>query len=1679
MTTKRLMPVIRVFVSSTFNDLKLERNALSKHVFPNLEEYCASKGFQFQAIDLRWGVSKEAGLDHRTMRICFEELRRSQQISPRPNFLILSGNRYGWRPLPEVIQGLEYLQLRKAARHIQGIGDQPAKKILKHWYRKDRNTIPPVHILQPRQDEFKEDNNWFPVQNVLWKIINRAWSKDELATRFPTNWIELLKKLENDGVQTPQILRFQGSATEQEIWHGAFQVPDAAEHVVAWFRNIENLDEYLDDPSVRDFIDFDENGKIDTKARQAQEQLQTAINDCLQRLESSQKPIESVQVKLHKINDGKGNPILTVGEDHLEEFCSDIENRLKEIIEQQISTWGTQSKLEIEQQKHKTFGTERAPEESFVGRESELEIVQQYVAGVGAFTNGNERLPLVIYGDSGNGKTALMGKADSEIQQRTGTKPITRFIAATSQSSDVRNLLHSICQELRQSNPLEQGLPDTLNSLVDEFELHLDAAKDLPQPLVIVLDALDQLAESDNGRHLFWLRHIPLPENVRLIVTCLSDRKNQPGGESFEHLKSRLLHDGITVEGHPNFIKLGILSYPKANNLLFDKWLPQLKPPRKVNKEQRKAIEERLKTDECRKPLYLKLLFEEAKLWRSYDSKPAIGESIDELIKNLFTRLGEATNHGKTWEYSMMYIAASRYGLTENEIVGVLKLDKEYYKWFHKRDYHSLPKNAKRIPIAVWSRLRFDLEPYLTERTAPGAQVLSFYHRQFAEYIERDFLKGNTRQRFHTLLAGFFYGQLNPKNKEPWSRNDHHAISEMPWLYIQAAQEFKAPYDQSSLSSPWLTICEILLDFRFLVAKIDADLLPDLLNDIVDVRRNISTDNSQSELLQIVDESIRNDATFLKLHPNTLFQCVWNRYFQNESASITHLLHTWRSVKKSSSTPVWLRSLTPSNDINLSCDTNVLVGHRPGVSYVGFLPANKNRNEHFITGGSNGDNSIRIWETKTDQEVMCLLGHKSTVNDVAISPVEELIASASGDKTIRIWNLFDGCQKNCFEGHNQAVTAVTFSPDGKRIISCSEDRTVRVWDIKTGKPIKILKGHSSKVLYIAYRGSGSQFITADASGTILTWKDQDLTRTIDPEINVGGEVLALSSDGELAVAMNNDEMQIQLFETRNAKLIGFCALTTDFIVNCATFSTDNQLVAIGTLKGVSIAEIKACLNMLPFCDYFNCECVAFSPNTTSLAFGSIVDSNARIRNVPEVATLFESAYKNVYEKQRSAISHLEGKVEHEKAPSKFRGFSPDGKWILTTSHGEMIGSYFHIWDPSSITCIISFGPGTLCANDVDISPDGRQIASSADDGTARVWDVALGQQVHCFGVDEAHVDEIFTLSHVKGGAFKSIGNEPQRLAFHPDGCSLAVAYGNGKFEIYTLETGRVICSFESGLRPIHSIVFSPDGQDLVFCAADTVLLWSVAKSSELMRWKMHGIVTSFSFSPDGSLLAIGLDSGKIHVYHRNKNEEIVFFEGHSDPVRQITFFNDCLRIASGTDTDNSANEVLVWNVNNCKESERVNGLGNTDDWSSESFPILPIMRDSDVGVLDNVIEFFEVSSKKSVGWYPWNHLSAHLEVSHIDNRIVLVGDQSHSELLQIEGYDYDRTSQKLPCLENSIQQRMPLRTLTRIYDRIENQWEANLTLSCPSCMQRFSPPQSVVHVIRGSFKTQNYVNSLV
>ena len=145
--------IFRLFVSSTFTDMKEERRILQKEVFPDLEKFCEEKGARFQAVDLRWGVNEESSLNQKTLSICFNEIARCQKISPKPNFLILMGDKYGWQPIPEIIPQEEMNSIHKVI-------SLPEKEVIVRWYFRDDNAIPPEFVLQPKTEELKEYKDW-------------------------------------------------------------------------------------------------------------------------------------------------------------------------------------------------------------------------------------------------------------------------------------------------------------------------------------------------------------------------------------------------------------------------------------------------------------------------------------------------------------------------------------------------------------------------------------------------------------------------------------------------------------------------------------------------------------------------------------------------------------------------------------------------------------------------------------------------------------------------------------------------------------------------------------------------------------------------------------------------------------------------------------------------------------------------------------------------------------------------------------------------------------------------------------------------------------------------------------------------------------------------------------------------------------------------------------------------------------------------------------------------------------------------------------------------------------------------------------------------------------------------------------------------------------------------------
>lgn len=78
-------------------------------------------------------------------------------------------------------------------------------------------------------------------------------------------------------------------------------------------------------------------------------------------------------------------------------------------------------------------------------------------------------------------------------------------------------------------------------------------------------------------------------------------------------------------------------------------------------------------------------------------------------------------------------------------------------------------------------------------------------------------------------------------------------------------------------------------------------------------------------------------------------------------------------------------------------------------------------------------------------------GHVGTVNGMAISHDNQIVASAGDDATVRVWSINGPGEYHRFEGHSGPVNAVVFTPDRKHVLSAGDDGTVRLWRVGATK----------------------------------------------------------------------------------------------------------------------------------------------------------------------------------------------------------------------------------------------------------------------------------------------------------------------------------------------------------------------------------------------------------------------------------------------------------------------------------------------------------------------------------------------------------------------------------------------------------------------------------------------------
>jgi hypothetical protein len=117
---------------------------------------------------------------------------------------------------------------------------------------------------------------------------------------------------------------------------------------------------------------------------------------------------------------------------------------------------------------------------------------------------------------------------------------------------------------------------------------------------------------------------------------------------------------------------------------------------------------------------------------------------------------------------------------------------------------------------------------------------------------------------------------------------------------------------------------------------------------------------------------------------------------------------------------------------------------------------------------------------------------------VAFSPNGLNVITGSWDDTARLWDVASGQELSVFTGHGQSVYSVAFSPDGQYVLTGSSDNTARLWDIATGETLRRYVGHTGSVHSVAFSPDGRLVLTGSSDGTVRIWDTaRDEARTLE------------------------------------------------------------------------------------------------------------------------------------------------------------------------------------------------------------------------------------------------------------------------------------------------------------------------------------------------------------------------------------------------------------------------------------------------------------------------------------------------------------------------------------------------------------------------------------------------------
>jgi WD40 repeat protein/serine/threonine protein kinase/DNA-binding XRE family transcriptional regulator/energy-coupling factor transporter ATP-binding protein EcfA2 len=622
--------------------------------------------------------------------------------------------------------------------------------------------------------------------------------------------------------------------------------------------------------------------------------------------------------------------------------------------------------------------------------------------------------------------------------------------------------------------------------------------------------------------------------------------------------------------------------------------------------------------------------------------------------------------------------------------------------------------------------------------------------------------------------------------------------------------------------------------------------------------------------------------------------------------------------------------------------------------------------QNLAAGSANGD--VMIWNHALDQPSnapadIILKEHTAPITHLAWSAAGGLAsAAADKDKRIILWNLEtrQPAAIYSYSGYSPNVvpTSLAWSPNGGLSTGYSDGQIV-LWHKDTGRTASAL--HQKSAGRVVWSPDGRQLAVGGKDNNVLIWDTHTETQTVtlpmasglparflrdcdrsNPFFSGGIRSVAWSPDNRLAAGLDDRRVLVWDAKLSKSRLLPHAAA-----VKSVAWSSDGRLasaaqdgtVIIWRLGGEPEITVTVEITLTVPGKYSKeLNSLAWSPNNKYLAAGSEYGDDIIIWDLatrqPERQPLsIPDAKTHAHRVTSVAWSPVDDRLaigldDLERKSLPFDVGDREAFYEAVQEYKQLgaIGDDVLIWDrqESKVIKILSRGHfGRV--NSVAWSPDGKSLASGADDSDVLVWNVETGGHTRLAG------------SATRGKPFSVISSQRTGLVATPGhghaGCVLSVAWrddvhlasssSDGRAVIWNLATQLPIV-LEGHQGSVSSVAWSPDGRLATGSQDTTVIIWNEQGrqlGGRLLSEASVGSgtvkITSLTWSNSG--LAAGADNGAISVWNMQTYKPISpTLQGHLDrdnmaPITGVAWSgnDEDDRLASSS-TSLAHPQVIVW-----------------------------------------------------------------------------------------------------------------------------------------------------------------------